>query len=109
MRLLLGQLGSFPRRETVTDLASPASCSRVASACSESRPSRNWSREREMWPSCCEPLPSAASSSRCRLLALCLSRSESLMWSARRKSWFVDDMVAESEAAVRRKSPRSIG
>ena len=63
-----------------TYAASP-DCSRRD--CSDLRveiPVPNCSRERDTWPSW-------LSSSRPRLLARCLSRSESLMWSARRKSW----------------------
>lgn len=51
-----------------------------------SRPARKDSREREMWPSW-------EFGSRFREMARWRSRRESLMWSARRKSWFGLDMA----------------
>lgn len=52
-----------------------------------SRPSRNWSSEREMWPS----WESRASLS---VFARCRSRRESLMWSARRRRALGLDILA---------------
>jgi len=67
-------------------VSSPASWRRACSFSSPSIPSRNWSSDREMWPSC-------ESRERLSVFARCRSRRDSLMWSARRRSAFGFDMV----------------
>lgn len=74
-------------------VSSPASSRRFCSACSDSRPSRNCSRDRDMWPSC-------ESLWRLRAWALLRSSSDSLMWSASRKRAFGFDMSATKGGGV---------
>lgn len=69
-----------------THALSPASSRLSLWTAMFSRPARKDSREREMWPSW-------EFGSRFREMARCRSRRESLMWSARRKSWFGFDMA----------------
>lgn len=69
-----------------TYVVSPASSRLSLSTAMFSRPARKDSRDLDMCPSC-------EFGSRFREIARCRSRSDSLMWSARRKSWLGLDMA----------------